>query len=280
MKTFFKFACLALFLAPSLATAQDREKPKAVVVPFELLPSNHMLVKASVNGEEPGRFIFDVGAPVTLLGSKAAEAAGAIDPKAPRMPLFGARGDGKLKSFQVGDAEVKDMPVMVMDHPAVSALASQLEKPIDGLIGYTFFARFRTTIDYQKKEMTLEPVEFEAKDLVQSLTSQLQMQLGGTRPTAPKRFLAPSGFWGLVLKAADDADAPGVVVAEVRNGSPADSAGIQPGDLLTTLDGRWTASVADAYEAAAKVALGKDVEIVVRRDGQEKIVKVRPRAGL
>lgn len=280
MKTLQATAFLAFVLVPMSAPAQEREKPKAVVVPFEMLPSNHMLVQASVNGKEPGRFIFDVGAPVTLLGGKAAEETGVIDGKAPKLMLFGARGDGKAKTFKMGDAEVKDMPVMIMDHPAVAALASLLDKPIDGLVGYTFFARFRTTIDYQKKEMTLEPVEFEAKDLAQSLTGQLQLQLGGARQPAAKRVLAPSGFWGLVLQPADDPDAPGVKVAEVRKGSPAESAGLKAGDLLTTLDGRWTVGIADTYAAAAKVEAGREVEVVVRRDGQEKTLRVAPRAGL
>lgn len=276
---------VALVAAPGLAQKPDRkskpEPSKAVVVSFETLPSNHMLIKASVNDKEPGRFIFDLGAPVTLLGSKAAETAGIVDDDAPRLPIFGARGDSKIKSFRVGDAEVKDMPVMVMDHPAVAALADQIDQPIDGLIGYTFFARFRTTIDYQKKEMTLEPVDFEVKDLAQSLVGQLQAQLGGARPTAPKRFLAPVGYWGLVLEPTEGDD-PGVQIAEVRDGSPAHEAGLKPGDRLTTIDGRWTTSVADAYDAAARVDLGKssEVDITIQRNGQERSLKVKPRAGL
>ena len=35
---------------------------KAVVVPFDLLPSGHMAVMAKVNGEGPYRLIFDTGA--------------------------------------------------------------------------------------------------------------------------------------------------------------------------------------------------------------------------
>ena len=61
--------------------------------------------------------------------------------------------------------------------------------------------------------------------------------------------------------------------------SPADRAGLKPGDLLTTLDGRWTIDVADAYAAASKVEPGQPVELLVRRDGEELPLVITPRAG-
>ena len=57
---------------------------------------------------------------------------------------------------------------------------------------------------------------------------------------------------------------------------PPPRAGLKPGDVLTTLDGRWTTSVADTYAAAAGVAPGRDVAVVILRDGQEQTLTVRP----
>lgn len=268
-----------LVFTPTFTRAQKPEAPaQAVVVPFELLPTNHMVVMASINDGEPRRFIFDLGAPVTLLGGKAAEKAKVIDGKAPRMMLFAARGDTKVASFKVGDAEAKDMPVLVMDHPAVSALAEVLGKPIDGLIGYTFFARYRTTIDYQKKEMALQPVDFVVTDLFQTLPDQV---LGG-RSRAPKtQVLAPAGLWGFAVKAGEGGlEARGVDVTTVHEGSPAAEAGLRPGDTLVSLDGRWTCSVSDVYAAAAKVAPGQKVEVVARRAGEDMTLRITPREGL
>ena len=71
------------------ATTQDRKptaKGEVAVVPFEMLPSNHMVVEVKLNGKGPYRFIFDLGAPITLVSNKAADASGAIAKDAPESP--------------------------------------------------------------------------------------------------------------------------------------------------------------------------------------------------
>src|SRR4051812_11371104 len=88
-------------LALALAVALDRPPAPArgAAVPFETLPSNHMVVEAKVNGKGPFRFIFDLGAPVTLISNKAAEAAGVIQADAPRSFLFSMRGEARADSI-------------------------------------------------------------------------------------------------------------------------------------------------------------------------------------
>lgn len=250
---------------------RPRTDHRPTTVSFELLPSNHMVLTASINGKEPGRYIFDVGSPVTLLSNEAAEAAGVIEAKAPRSFLFGTRGDASVKTFQVGELKAGDLPVIVMDHPALGALGKLLGKPIDGLVGYTFFARYKTTIDYQAKTITFQPVENEVRDLMKTL----QAQLTGPK-TARTRVLAPSGLWGLTV---GEPKPEGVPITTVRDGSPAAEAGLKPGDLMTSLDGRWTTSVADVYAATAGVEPGKEAEVVLLRDGALRTLKVTPRIG-
>ena len=63
-------------------------------------------------------------------------------------------------------------------------------------------------------------------------------------------------------------------------GSPAAAAGLKPGDVLTTLDGRWTVSITDTYAAAAAAAPDRDVTVVILRDGREQTLTVRPRPGI
>ncbi len=65
------------------AQAQAKDKVKPAAVPFEMLPTNHMLVTARINGKGPYRLIFDLGAPITLLSNRASEAAGVVDADAP-----------------------------------------------------------------------------------------------------------------------------------------------------------------------------------------------------
>lgn len=269
-------AALVAGLVPALV-AQDAppvKKAALVTLPFELVASNHIVVKAKINDKGPFRLIFDSGAPVSLLGNKAAEESGTIAKNAPKSFLMAMRGEAKIQELEVGDLKAKDIPVIVLDHPTLKALGGFLGKPLDGIIGFTFFARYRTTIDYQAKMMTLEPVDFEVKDLLKDLPDRI----AGPK-IAKRRILAPSGLWGLTLGETVDAGT-GVTIKTVRPGSPAEVAGLKVGDILTNLDGRWTSSISDAYAAANGATPGQAVEVVVIREGKELKVEVKPVGGI
>jgi membrane-associated protease RseP (regulator of RpoE activity) len=268
-------AGLSVFV-PTL-TAQEPAAPKKaglVTLPFELVASNHMVVLAKINDKGPFRLVFDSGAPVSLLGNKAAEESGTVAKDAPKSFLMAMRGEGKIKELEVGDLKAKDIPVIVLDHPTLKALGGFLGKPLDGIIGFTFFARYRTTIDYQAKVMTLEPVDYEVRDLLKDLPERL----AGPK-IAKKKYLAPSGLWGLTLGEAVDGGT-GVAIKTVRPGSPAEVAGLKPGDVLTILDGRWTSNTADAYAAANGATAGQPVDVVILRNGEELKLQVKPLGGI
>ena len=89
-------------------------------VPFEMLISNHMVVTAKINDKGPYRLIFDLGAPITLLSNRAAEGSGVLKKSAPKSFLFAMRGEATVKSLEVGTLKAKDLPVVVLDHPALS----------------------------------------------------------------------------------------------------------------------------------------------------------------
>ncbi len=176
--------------------------------------------------------------------------------------------------------------MIILDHPVLKALGEVLGRRLDGIVGYTFFARYRTTIDYQAHTIGFEPVEFEVKNLIRELPERI------AGPKVARRVvLAPAGLWGLSVAEAEPApgheadaglDTRGVVVRDVLAGSPAEAAGLKPGDILTTLDGRWTTSVADTYAAASAASAGsdRDVPVVLLRDGRELTLSVRPRPGI
>jgi len=69
-------------------------------------------------------------------------------------------------------------------------------------------------------------------------------------------------------------------VKEVFAGSAAADAGLKAGDRLLTLDGRWTDSVVDTFTAAGLVKPGRAAVVVVKRDGKEVKLTVKPAAGL
>ena len=221
--------------AKSLATKTEAEA-EAAIVPFEMLPSNHMVVEAKLNGEGPFRLIFDLGSPVILLSNRAAEASKAIPNNAPKSFLFGVRGEGKIKDLEVGELQADDLPVVVMDHPALKALGGMLGKPLDGIIGYTFFARYRTTIDYKTKQMTFTPVDAPVRDLMKDLPQRMM----GPK-VAKRRMLAPSGLWGLEVADHDQGlSGLGVPVKAVLAESPAAAGGLKarrpPGEHRRPLD--------------------------------------------
>ncbi len=264
------------FAGAQAPPATATEKGKVATVPFEMLPSNHMVVRAKLNGKGPFRLVFDLGAPITLLSNNASEAAGVVDKNARKSMLFAMRGESEVGTLQVGDLTAKDLPVIVLDHPALRALGGMLGRPLDGIIGFTFFARYKTTIDYQSKTMTFEPVDYEVRNLIKDLPERL----AGPKE-ARRRFLAPGAYFGLsVGDPVGGLDAPGVPVVDVAKDSPAARAGLKPGDVLTGMDGRWITSIPDAYAAAASAAPEKAVPLDILRNGKPIVLSITPKAGL
>jgi hypothetical protein len=273
--------CLAV-VAPARADEPKKTAEEAKgsgKTSFELLKSGHMAVQVKVNGKGPFRLVFDTGAPMMLVTTRLAKEAGVIkkDAKAPGLGLFNFMGTPvAIKEFEMGGLKAQDVQTMVMDHPTVAAMESFFGR-IDGIVGFPFFARYRMTIDYQAKEMTFEPVDFKPTNIFEALMGILMAD--PQQRSAPK-ILAPAAQWGLVADKGTQDDEAGVDIKQVLTGGAADKAGLKPGDRLITLDGRWTDTVVDLYEAASHVKPGKTVPLKIKRDGKEMTLKVTPTAGL
>ena len=265
----------ALVLYTPIVGADDSIDKKPVVVPFELLKTQHMTIQVKINGRGPYRLIFDTGAPVTLINNKVAKEAGVFpkDFRPPFFAFFGSMGQFKIKSLGVGDLKLENVDAMVMDHPTVAAISNALG-PIEGIVGFNIFARFRMTLDYQAKTMTFVPTTFQPPDMMENL---MKILMAGNDT---KKVLAPAGLLGLkVSKDKDDAD-PGVTVKTVFADSPAALAGFKEGDRLLTLGERWTDSPSDCYAAASMLSPGAPARARVVRDGKEVELQVEVRPGL
>ncbi len=239
MKTIFP---VLMILAVSGLVRADQPAAKPAQVPFGLLKTQHMVVNILVNGKGPYRVIFDTGAPIMLLNNKVAKESGIL-PKDFRKPFFapfGSMGDFTIKTLQIGGLKAHGLKTMVMEQPTVALISKALGHN-EGIVGFSFFASFRMTIDYQAKVMTFVPTTFQPPDMMENVTKMWT----GMNSTV---FLAPAGQWGFrVHKEAKD-DEPGVNVREVF--------------------------------AAGFVRPGSAALLVVRRDGKELRLTVQVQPGL
>jgi membrane-associated protease RseP (regulator of RpoE activity) len=273
-------AALVLGIAVTCCPAGRADTPevKPVAVPFEMLITRHMAVQVKINGKGPYRVIFDTGAPITLISSKVAKESGLAKDSGTSIfglgSLFGGVSPTKAKSIRIGDLEAKDVPVIIMDHPTVGVLASVLG-PIEGIVGFPFFSRYRMTLDYQAKELTFVPNGYQSKDVLEMMMNSV---MGSSAPE-PRR-LSPAGLWGFKIAKEENDEEAGVKITEVAKGGPAAKAGLQAGDRLLILDDRWTDSINDCYAAASAAPVGVEVMVLVKRDGVEKEIKVKPVKGL
>ncbi len=273
-----KRSLLAVCLLFSLAAPLRAETPASpsVSVPFDLLITKHIVIQIKINGKGPYRVIFDTGAPVSLINTKTAAATGILTKNASQtaFSLFGPVAPSTMTTLEIGDLKAQSVPVVVMDHPTVGIISKVLG-PVEGIIGFPFFARYKMTLDYQAKHMTFAPNGFEPTDVLQTLVTSLM-----AREASIIEPIAPAALWGFTLADKQDDARAGVTVQEVHLQGAAAKAGLQAGDRLLSLDGRWTDSVADCYRATASVKPGTKVPLVVDRQGKQIEVQVEPAPGL
>jgi hypothetical protein len=275
MKRLLPAILVLVWVAP--VRAQSPTDP--VKVPFELLPSGHFLVDVTLNGKGPYKLIFDTGAPLMLLNSRIAKE-GDVSKKKGGFSLFTGPQQSDVKELGVGPAKAANVPSVVMDHPTVEAISDAFEKKygkIEGIVGFPFFARYATTIDYQKKEVTLVPNGYEPGDYLQDMMGSLMQTM--SKPDNSAKVIAPAGLWGFRAEKAKDDKEPGIVVKSVSANGAAATGGLKEGDRLLTLNGRWTDSETDLANAAGFVKPGRAAKVVVSRDGKEVELTVTPTKG-
>ncbi len=278
----------ALVASPALARADEKNEPnlsdadtKPIVVPFTLLSSGHFLVSVKLNDKGPYKLIFDTGAPTMLLNNRVARDSGIIhaSTKKPLFAPFGSMGQFVIGTLQIGGVTAKQVTTAVMDHPTVAVFSRVYEKehgPIDGIVGFPFFARYRTTVDYQAKTLTFVPNGYKPTDVMQAMTNSL---IRASQQGGQPQIIGAAGLWGIRVEKSADDESAGVIVSEVHPQSAAEQAGLKVGDRILTIDSRWTDTVTDCFLAAGFVKPGTTVPVKVLRDGKETVLSVTPRKG-
>src|SRR5260370_18343 len=267
---------VCFLIAAAVPLRADTLTPESVTVPFELLVTKHMVIQVKINGKGPYRVIFDTGAPVSLINTKTAKATGLLTKNRAQtsFSLFGPIAQTTITTLEIGNLKAQEVPVIVMDHPTVDVISKALG-PVEGIIGFPLFARYRMTLDYQAKRLTFAPNGFEPTDILQTLVASLLMR---EKPATEQ--LAPAALWGFTVAKKSDDEQAGVAIQEVLPRGAAAEAGLQAGDRLVSLDGRGTDSVADCYRRAGYVKPGTAVRIVIERQHKEMELFVKPSPGL
>ena len=217
-------AALLLTGQPAASTAPP---PTPITVPLVVLKTRHIAVDVRINKAGPLRLVLDTGSPVTFLSNAAAAKVGLLSLEASKRPgLLGMRTPTAVKSLEIGGAHVQDLNVLILDHPTIGLL-SQVDGPIDGIVGFSFFARFRTEIDYGASRVTFTPVNYVPKDVMTDLLARFSQ-------TPPRRVVGAAGLWGFSVGA--PGGERGVPVTQVAPGSAAAQGGIRKGDRITAID--------------------------------------------
>lgn len=141
--------------------------------------------------------------------------------------------------------------------------------------------------DYHRPGDDTEKVNFEGIERIANLAFAMTQDLekSTTRPDYLKVEGSSSAMGGrdslrAYLGTIPDyaAEAQGVKLSGTRAGSPAEKAGIQPGDVIIELAGMKIANIYEYTDALESAKIGQPVKIKVLRDGKEVELTITPEA--
>jgi hypothetical protein len=151
--------------ATTVPPVRVSQRPAAapVTIPFELA-TQHVIVKATVNGSRPLAFVLDTGASAALVRMNVAKELG--------LSLFGevnarGAGPGTQTGSRVRDAKWSLVGLERLAQPISLALPlpelpSAFGRDVDGIIGGEFIRQFVVELDYQARHLRLhDPATFE-----------------------------------------------------------------------------------------------------------------------
>lgn len=283
--------CLFLtffFVASPLAWRQSATAASSHRIPYRLTATQHLLVRAKLNGRGPFNFILDTGAPALFVSKDVAEKIGvkAGEDGWATFDRLEVEGGAALEKIK---ARV-DEPFQLQGMNAMGLAGARM----DGVFGYNLLARFRIEIDLTQPTMTWTKLNYEPP------SPQTLNELVGNKPVTPPQNLAameglaklasrlfprqaedPIVVWGFFgMELSDDLNS--ARVQAVLPQSPAARGGLRAGDRITHVawpqaEPQAVRSVADVLQRMANVAPDDVVRLTVVRGG--KTVEISVRAG-
>jgi hypothetical protein len=124
------------------------------------LPATRIVVSGTLDGVER-TFVLDSGASLNVLSPAAFSALVADGRKTlgglEASTVMGSAGltMARARTLSVGGAEAQGVLVASLDSPLFGALAREVGRPVDGLLGGTFLREFFVTVDYAGEQVSL-----------------------------------------------------------------------------------------------------------------------------
>lgn len=279
MNRSYRWALALLVAWPMLSFADEPAKKGPLPVPFRRTVTQHIMVRAKINGKGPFNFIVDTGAPIMFvslpvgkqLGLETDNGWATLD----RLDLEGGISLTKVKTRV-------DTPFQLEGMNGMGLAGAELH----GILGYTILAKYRMEIDFSRDRMMWTPLDFDPPppfgiggkggqgglEVIGTFMKFLGYFAGIKQPPDP----APRAFIGVELKQGKDT----LTVAAVLDKGPAHAAGLKEGDVIIEVNGQPIQSMEDFRSRTASVIAGSVLPIVVRRDKEQLTLKITTGEGL
>jgi hypothetical protein len=274
-------ACCGLLSSAALAAdPTPAAEPARYGIPYKLTDTQHVLVRAKINGKGPFNMILDTGAPAVFITKPLAKKAGVeIDGK----------GWGNFTSFEIeGGLKVEKVRSRVEDLVQIDGMNSMGLAGVElhGVIGYNVLAKFRIEYDFTAEKLAFErlqgfeppaPEKIEAKggDDIQAMGPMIKM-LAALTGIKPNFATAPRGFVGIEYEEAKGS----VVIKTVYPRSPAEKAGLKAGDVIEGVKAVTVENGKDLARALAKAGVGAKLTFTVKRGDKSEEISVELGRGL
>jgi len=278
-------AILAVGLVPwALAqepAAKTANETKIFQVPYKLTDTQHVLVRAKINGQGPFNFIIDTGAPLLYVSIPVAKKLGVTAEK---------KGLTTLDRFEIEGGVAHSKFPCLIETPFQLEGMNAMGMPgaeLHGIIGYTLLAHYKMEFDFTRDKMAWTRLDFKPAqpqslgmkggapgglDTIGSFMKALAVLMGKKPAPEPR----PRGFVGIEL---DDKDGA-ATVKSVLDKSPAATAGLKAGDRVTAVEGKEVAASADLLKQVAAVTSGQTVRLTIQRGGERMEITVTAGEGL
>jgi hypothetical protein len=249
--------------------AEEPKPPAGVAVPYRLTPTQHVLVRAKLNGKGPFNFILDTGAPALFVTKAVAEKTGAAAEP---------RGWSRFDRLEIeGGVVVEPARGRAEDLFQLEGMNGMGLAGVElhGVIGYNILAQYRIEFDFTRDKLRWTRLDFEPPPLarmggrgtsagLEALGTMMKF-LGGLMGLKANFAVEPRGFIGAEL-AEDDGR---LVVRRVLADGPAAQAGLKAGDVILAFD-RGAVATAEAFgKRLARLAPGTSLPITIERAGRE-----------